>query len=102
MDWSAPTSAARLPGTCAVLVEPFLSDLCHIFDSMFEDLALVGAEPVLARLGSALDELAGLDLTSRSGEQLLALLRGLEEHSRRLAVVDQALVAQVDRRGVGC
>ena len=61
-----------------------LSDLCHIFDSVFEDLALVGAEPVLARLGSALDELAGLDLTSRSGEQLLALLRGLEEHSRRL------------------
>jgi len=60
----------------------------------------VGAEPVLARLGSALDELAGLDLTSRSGEQLLALLRGLEEHSRRLAVVDQALVAEADRRGL--
>ena len=67
---------------------------------MFEDVAGVGAEPVLARLGSALDELAGLDLNSRSGEQLLGLLRGLEEHSRRLAMVGQALVAQTERRGL--
>jgi hypothetical protein len=76
-----------------------LSDLCHIFDSMFEDLVLVGDEPVLARLGSALDELTGLDLSARSGEQVLGLLAGLEARVRRLAVVDQALVAEVDRRG---
>ena len=76
-----------------------LSDLCHIFDIMFEDLVLVGDEPVLARLGSALDELTGLDLSARSGEQVLGLLAGLEARVRRLAVVDQALVAEVDRRG---
>ena len=67
---------------------------------MFEDLAVVGAEPVLARLDAVLDELTELDLTARSGEQVLGVLAGLEARVRRLAVVDQALVAEVDRRGL--
>ena len=67
---------------------------------MFEDLALVGDEPLLARLDAVLDELVGLDLTARCGEQVLGLLAGLEARVRRLAVVDQALVAEADRRGL--
>jgi len=77
-----------------------LSDPWVIFDSMFEDLGSVGDEPVLARLDAVLDELVGLDLTARSGEQVLGLLAGLEARVRRLAVVDQALVAEADRRGL--
>ena len=59
----------------------------------------MGAEPALARLDAVLEELVGLDLSARSGEQVLGLLAGLEARVRRLAVVDQALVAEVDRRG---
>ena len=75
-----------------------MSDPWLIFDSMFEDLGSVGAEPVLARLDAVLDELVGLDLSGRSGEQVLGLLAGLEARVRRLAVVDQALVAEVERQ----
>ena len=67
---------------------------------MFEDLESVGDEPVLARLDAVLDELVGLDLTARSGEQVLGLLTGLEARVRRLATVDQALVTEADRRGL--
>ena len=67
---------------------------------MFEDLDGVGEAPILARLDAVLDDLVALDLTSRPGPDVLALLAGLESRVRRLAVVDQALVAEAHRRGL--
>ena len=67
---------------------------------MFEDVGDPDEHPVIARLDSVLDELTELDLTTRSDDQILGLLRGIEARTRRLAVVDQALVAQAERRGL--
>ena len=55
---------------------------------------------MLARLSSVIDDLVGVDLSARSGPQILALLQGLEAQTRRLAVADHGLLAEADRRGL--
>jgi hypothetical protein len=51
-------------------------------------------------LGTAIDALAALDLTTLSRDELLGLTRAVEAHRRRLPVVDHRLVAELDSRGV--
>jgi hypothetical protein len=55
---------------------------------------------VLARLEQAEDELAGLDLELCSDDVDVETLRRREASRRRSAVSDQALLAQVGRRGI--
>jgi hypothetical protein len=57
-------------------------------------------EAALGQLTAAADVLTELDLTRLDRDVLLALLRGLETQRRRLPVVDHALVAGLDQRGV--
>jgi len=57
-------------------------------------------EVALGQLTAAIDTLTELDLTRLDRDELLALLRGLETQRRRLPVVDHALVAELDQRGV--
>jgi hypothetical protein len=57
-------------------------------------------EAALGQLSAAVDTLVGLDLTGLDHDELLRLLRGLETQRRRLPVVDHALVAELDQRGV--
>jgi hypothetical protein len=57
-------------------------------------------EAALGQLSAAVDTLTGLDLTRLDRDELLRLLRGLEAQRRRLPVVDHALVAELDQRGV--
>src|SRR5882762_83522 len=54
----------------------------------------------LGQLSAAVDTLVGLDLTRLDRDDLLELVRGLETQRRRLPVVDHALVAELDQRGV--
>lgn len=54
----------------------------------------------LAAFDDALDRLTSLDLSGCGDDALLALLRGVEERTRRLAAVDQHLVGEADMRGV--
>ena len=67
---------------------------------MFEDLGGVDVDPMLARLSSVIDDLVGVDLSARSGPQILALLQGLEDQVRRFAVADHRFVAEAERRGL--
>jgi hypothetical protein len=55
---------------------------------------------LLARLDSVLDEFSTLHLTGCSDDQLLELLTGVESRVRRFAVVDHALIAETDNRGL--
>ena len=57
-------------------------------------------EAALGQLSAAVDTLTGLELTRLDRDNLLSLLRGLETQRRRLPVVDHALVAELDQRGV--
>ena len=57
-------------------------------------------EAALGQLSAAVDVLTELDLTRLGRDELLALLRGMESQRRRLPVVDHALVAELDQRGV--
>jgi Domain of unknown function (DUF222) len=54
----------------------------------------------VAQLTRDVDELLAADLSRLDSDQLLALLTDLESQVRRLAVVDHALVAEVDARGL--
>jgi Domain of unknown function (DUF222) len=67
---------------------------------MFDQLETGGAASVFTRLSSLIDELQHLDLTSLPGDELLDVLRELETQKRRLAVVDHALIAEVESRGL--
>jgi hypothetical protein len=57
-------------------------------------------EAALGQLSAALDTLTELDLTRLDRDGLLSLLSGFETQRRRLPVVDHALVAELDQRGV--
>jgi hypothetical protein len=57
-------------------------------------------EAVLDQLSAAVDVLTELDLTRLDRDELLALLRGMEVQRWRLPVVDHALVAELDQRGI--
>ena len=61
---------------------------------------ITAVEAALGQLSAAVDALTGLDLTRLDRDDLLSLLRGLETQRRRLPVVDHALVAELDQRGV--
>jgi len=69
-----------------------------MFESEGSPIAAV--EVALGQLTAAVDVLAELDLTRLNRDELLTLLRGLETQRRRLPVVDHALVAELDQRGV--
>ncbi|MCL2781719.1 MAG: HNH endonuclease [Actinomycetia bacterium] len=62
--------------------------------------ALVDGPGAIAALGSAVDRLARLDWPRLPGPDLLDLARELEVQKRRLAGVDQALLAQLSLRHV--
>jgi len=55
---------------------------------------------VVAQLAAAVDALAELDLSRLDRDELLEVLRALETQRRRLPVVDHALIAELDQRGV--
>ena len=55
---------------------------------------------VLKQLAAVVDALVELDLSQLDRDELLELVRGLETQRRRLPVVDHALVAELDQRGV--
>jgi hypothetical protein len=57
-------------------------------------------EAALGQLSAAVDTLVELDLSRLGRDDLLTLLRGMEAQRRRLPVVDHALVAELDQRGV--
>jgi hypothetical protein len=57
-------------------------------------------EAALGQLSAAVDVLTELDLTRLDRDELLRLLRGLEMQRRRLPVVDHALVAELEQRGI--
>jgi len=57
-------------------------------------------EAALGQLSAAVDVLVELDLTRLDRDELLTLLRGLETQRRRVPVVDHALVAELDQRGI--
>src|SRR5882724_12366141 len=62
----------------------------HMFDSRV----------AVKQLAVAVDALIELDLSRLDRDDLLKLVRGLETQRRRLPVVDHALVAELDQRGV--
>lgn len=58
------------------------------------------AAAVLAQLDHALDALTALDLDRGTDEQTIALWRELESRRRRFAPVDQAIIVQIEQRGL--
>lgn len=58
------------------------------------------SEVAVKQLSAAVDPLLELDLPHLDRDQLLDLLRGLEAQRRRLPVLDHALIAELDQRGV--
>lgn len=58
------------------------------------------SEIAVKQLAAAVDSITELDLPQLDRDQLLDLLRGLETQRRRLPVIDHALVAELDHRGV--
>lgn len=54
----------------------------------------------MKQLAAAVDALVELDLSRLDRDELLELVRGMETQRRRLPVVDHALVAELDQRGV--
>jgi hypothetical protein len=67
---------------------------------MYEADPTGGADALLARLDSVLDEFTTLDLTGHTDDQLIEILTGLEQRVRRFATVDHALIAETETRGV--
>lgn len=67
---------------------------------MFEFAVEGLVRELLARLDGVLDDLSRLELSAHAGDDILDLLRGLEERTRRLASVDHALIAEVETRGL--
>jgi hypothetical protein len=60
--------------------------------------AIVESADALARLESAVEEVIALSLTSSSDAEVVALWQRLETVSRRLAVADHAVIAEVSTR----
>src|SRR5690348_9242353 len=67
---------------------------------MFGSTISEDAATVLRDLDNALDALGTLPLDSYSDGQVLALWRELEDRRRRLAPIDQAVIAQVQTRRI--
>lgn len=68
---------------------------------MVEDTGIGEAgAAALAAFDDALEQLAAVDLSGCGDDGLLELMRGVEERTRRLAVVDHALIGEADARGV--
>lgn len=68
---------------------------------MFEQHdAGVAASSVVGRFAEVVDELIGLDRVMLNVDELIRIVRGVERQCRRLAVVDHALIAELDERHV--
>jgi hypothetical protein len=65
---------------------------------MFDSALHEDDAELLARLDAVLDELTTQDLTRRADGQVLALLRELETRRNRFAVVDHAVIQEVQSR----
>src|SRR5690348_2170847 len=65
---------------------------------MSGDIIEQEAFALLTELDALLDKLAGTDLSTLTGPQLLELTRGWERHTRRGVSVQHALVAELDSR----
>jgi hypothetical protein len=72
--------------------------IIYMFESGGSSVTVV--ETALGQLSAAVDTLIELDLSRLDRDDLLTLLRGLEAQRRRLPMVDHALVAELDQRGV--
>jgi len=66
---------------------------------MFDRLDESRFQDVLDRFTAGVDALTGLDLSAAGQDELLDLLRGVEVQTRRAAVADHALVAELEARG---
>ena len=75
-----------------------------MFEEQVEPATPVGH--AVGLLTAAVDALVGLDLSTLSRDELLALVRAVEVQRRRLPVIDHALIAELNARGtaveVGC
>ena len=58
------------------------------------------ATDLTAQFSATVDDLQQLELTALADEQLLDVLRELETQHRRLAAVDQRLIAEIEARGL--
>ena len=58
------------------------------------------ATDLTAQFSDTVDDLQQLELTALADEQLLSVLRELETQHRRLAAVDQHLIAEIESRGL--
>ena len=56
--------------------------------------------PTSTQFSDTVDDLQQLELTALGDEQLLSVLRELETQQRRLAAVDQHLLAEIESRGL--
>jgi hypothetical protein len=67
---------------------------------MFTTVEATRGASVLDRLDAVLDELLELELSSGTDDDVLDLLLGLEERSRRFEAVDHRVVGEVEGRGL--
>jgi hypothetical protein len=67
---------------------------------MFDHDPTSDAATAVARLAAVVDELQGLNLTSYTDENVLALVREVEVQKNRLASVDHAVLGELEARGV--
>ena len=58
------------------------------------------ATDLTTQFSDTVDDLQQLELTALGDEQLLSVLRELETQHRRLAAVDQRLIAEIESRGL--
>ena len=58
------------------------------------------ATDLTTQFSDTVDDLQQLELTALADEQLLSVLRELETQHRRLAAVDQRLIAEIESRGL--
>jgi hypothetical protein len=72
----------------------------HRIEYMFETAAASEVGSVLTRFHDVVDELIALPLTGLDGDDVLGVLRAVEAEHRRLAVVDHALIGEVEQRGL--
>jgi hypothetical protein len=70
-----------------------------IIDSMFSEIGSADAAVALARLHDAVTAVITLPPATLAGDDVLAVLRGLEGERNRLNVADHALIAETEAQG---
>ena len=85
----------------ALWIRSQLSVWVHKMEYVYEAESSNRSGDLLARLDGLLDEFTTLDLTRYGDDELRDLLAGVERRVRRFAVVDHALIAETESRGLG-